>query len=141
MPDYLFVYGTLLSQLEHRMHELLVDQADFIGPARVTGKLYDLGAYPGLVNTPESDSRVWGELYRLRDPHPTLARLDVYEGCPLSNTRAAEYARRHVIARRPGGARLRCWVYVFRGPVRGQTLIRSGDYLRYLGLGSSSRCP
>jgi gamma-glutamylcyclotransferase (GGCT)/AIG2-like uncharacterized protein YtfP len=133
MSEYLFVYGTLLSRFRHPLHRLLGEQAEYLGRGRMTGRLYDLGEYPGLVITPQTESRVWGELYRLRDPRPTLASLDLYEACPPSNTRSGEYRRRQVIARLLPGGSLRSWVYVYQGPVRGRPLIRSGDYLRYLG--------
>jgi gamma-glutamylcyclotransferase (GGCT)/AIG2-like uncharacterized protein YtfP len=132
MSEYLFVYGTLLSHFQHPMHQLLAAGADCLGPARITGKLYDLGEYPGLVIRPDTESRVLGEVYRLRDPRPVLARLDQYEACPSDQTRTAEYRRRHVIARLTRGGHLRCWAYVYRGPRRDRHLIRSGDYLGYL---------
>lgn len=132
MSEYLFVYGTLLGRFGHPLHRLLEEQAEYLGRARMSGRLYDLGEYPGLVIPPKTENRVWGELYRLRAPRVTLALLDLYEACPPSNTRYGEYRRRRAIARLMPGGSLRTWVYVFQGPVRGRTLIRSGDYLRYL---------
>jgi len=136
MSEYLFVYGTLLSRYGHPLHRLLAEQADYIGRARMTGRLYDLGEYPGMVITLNTGARVWGELYRLRDPCSILASLDLYEACPASNTRSGEYRRRHAIARLTRGGSLRSWVYDYQGPIRGRILIRSGDYLRYLGQAS-----
>ncbi len=133
MPEYLFVYGSLLEKIGHPQHRVLTEQAEYLGRARITGRLYDLGEYPGLVISPETETRVWGELYRLRAPRFTLALLDHYEACPPSNNRYGEYRRRQAIVRLMPGGRLRTWVYVYQGPVRGLTPIHSGDYLRYLG--------
>lgn len=132
MPEYLFVYGSLLSPLGHPAHGILDQQAEFLGSARITGRLYDLGAYPGLVIMPGQGGRVWGEVYRLNQPRAVLPRLDAYEEGSAALRRSGEYRRKRVIARFVrGGGRVRVWVYVYQRPVRGRIRIQGGDYLRY----------
>lgn len=133
MSEFLFIYGSLLNDLQHPLHRLLDEQALYLGRARVTGSLYDLGEYPGLIISPEASTRVWGEVYRFRNPHPLLDELDVYEAYRPGKMRSGEYRRRRVVARlMRGGGRVRAWVYVYQGPIHGRTPIRGGDYLRYL---------
>lgn len=133
MPEFLFVYGTLLNKLDHPLHRILEQHAVFAGRARVTGSLYDLGEYPGLVIHPQNKIRVWGEVYRFGHPHPLLAELDAYEECGPAKMRSGEYRRRRIVARlMPGGGRVEAWTYVYQGSLRGATPIRSGDYLRCL---------
>ncbi len=73
----LFVYATLKRGC--RNHHHLAGQ-HFIGEAR-TGpgyRLYDLGAYPGLVLDPSDTDGVTGELWAVEPA--ALARLDEFEG-------------------------------------------------------------
>jgi len=69
--DLLFVYGTLMQGLP--LHHLIAGRCEFVGEGTVTGRLLDLGRYPGAV--PERPGNVRGEVYRLLDPH-LLASLD-----------------------------------------------------------------
>ena len=74
-----FVYGTL--KKGYRNHRLLANQM-FIGHATTINKykLYDLGAFPGMVEVKNGD-KVRGELWMV-DSH-TMRALDYLEGVPL----------------------------------------------------------
>jgi gamma-glutamylcyclotransferase (GGCT)/AIG2-like uncharacterized protein YtfP len=97
----LFVYGTLRRGYRNRYARLLAERSDFLGPARVQGRLYQLHSYPGL-RLHHGAPWIAGELFRLRDARPLLSVLDRYEG--------SEYRRvRTVAAMR--SRRVRCWVY------------------------------
>ncbi len=51
--EYLFVYGTLQSSLRWGLgsaeRKRLARESTLVGPASTSGRLYDLGAFPGLV--------------------------------------------------------------------------------------------
>src|SRR5207244_1117859 len=64
-PTQLFVYGTLRRDPAHEMFHLLARTAHFVGEARVAGRLYDLGAYPGMTLSPNG-KYVKGEIYEVR---------------------------------------------------------------------------
>lgn len=124
-----FVYGTLRCALGHPMARLL-DRAEFIAEASVPGRLYDLGAYPALVRGRSARERVYGEVYRLRQPKLMLQRLDAYEGCRQRGPTVDEYRRQAMRVQLQDGRSLTAWVYVYnRAPPSGGRL-RSGDYLR-----------
>ena len=96
--------------------------AIFLGDASVSGSLYDLGTYPGLL-TSESSSLVKGEVYQLDDD--TLSKLDEFEA-------SSNYWRKQVEVLLANGKTL-CWVYE---PVpelcANRTLIHSGDWVEYM---------
>lgn len=104
------------------MHGLIQGRVRLLGPARWSGRLYDLGAYPGATDPVTTSDRVVGELYRV-DPAAADALLDAldrYEGPSFERVvREVEGPA--------GGAR--AFVYLYRGSVRGGRWIRSGDYL------------
>jgi gamma-glutamylcyclotransferase (GGCT)/AIG2-like uncharacterized protein YtfP len=119
-PGHLFVYGTLRRGAP--MHGLLERDVAWVGAARIRGRLYDLGPFPGLTDGGRNDF-VQGELYRIaaRDPAQLLDALDRYEGRAFSRVvREVEPAE---------GAALEAFVYLFAGSLRGRRRIASGDYL------------
>jgi gamma-glutamylcyclotransferase (GGCT)/AIG2-like uncharacterized protein YtfP len=113
------VYGTL--RRGGAMHALLEPGTERVGPARMRGRLYDLGAFPGLAEGRPGDW-VQGELYRLTgDCAALLASLDRYEG----------RAFRRVVRDAHGtdGACVPAFAYLYAGSLRGRRRIASGDYL------------
>jgi gamma-glutamylcyclotransferase (GGCT)/AIG2-like uncharacterized protein YtfP len=128
MSDRLFVYGTLRAHGRRGMHPLLADGARLLGSGRVRGRLFDLGAFPGLVPAQDPGSWVRGEAYVLLDPERTLARLDEYEGCGRSDPEPHAFARVERDVFLDSGERTAAWVYVYRGsPANGREIV-SGDY-------------
>jgi gamma-glutamylcyclotransferase (GGCT)/AIG2-like uncharacterized protein YtfP len=119
-PAHLFVYGTLRRGAP--MHALLERDVAWVAEARIRGRLYDLGAFPGFADG-SRDDLVQGELYRITAPDPErlLDALDRYEG------RSFERVVREVEPLQ--GAPVRAWVYLFAGSLRGRKRIESGDYL------------
>src|SRR4029450_5125970 len=114
----IFVYGTL--RRGAAMHALLAPGAEWVGRARMRGRLYDLGAFPGF-GAGRAGEWVQGELYRLTgDPAPLLDSLDRYEG--------TAFRREMREAVRDGGVRVPAYVYAFTGSVRGRRGIAAGDY-------------
>jgi gamma-glutamylcyclotransferase (GGCT)/AIG2-like uncharacterized protein YtfP len=117
-----FVYGTLRRGGEGAMSDRF-PASKFIAGATVSGSLYDLGAYPGLL-LDESNSPVVGEVYEVGDE--TLSRLDEFEA-------SSNYVRKQVEislgARRETG-----WTYEPDPEFYTlSALIASGDWIEYVG--------
>ncbi len=115
-----FVYGTLRRGGVGAM-SLRFPDSKFIAEAQVTGSLYDLGAYPGLILN-EANSSVIGEVYEVDDE--LLKRLDDFEA-------SSHYCRKQVKLSL-GADRKVCWIYEPDPefyPLR--TLITSGDWIEY----------
>jgi gamma-glutamylcyclotransferase (GGCT)/AIG2-like uncharacterized protein YtfP len=115
-----FVYGTLRRGSARAM-SIRFPNSQFIDDAQVTGSLYDLGAYPGLLLN-ESSSLVIGEVYEVDDE--ILNQLDDIEA-------SSHYWRKQV--KISLGTRSRkCWIYAPNPEAFSRhTLITSGDWIEY----------
>ena len=115
-----FVYGSLKRGNASEMSVRFPD-ATYLAEGRVHGRLYDLGAYPGLL-LDGSASMVTGEVYEVNDD--TLHRLDEFE-------LTSDYSRKQVEVQF-GSEHTKCWIYV---PERDAEffsdykLIESGDWI------------
>ena len=74
----LFVYGTLRPFVDIPMAQWLRRAARYVGPATTRGRLYDLGAYPGMRAARGRGELVAGDLYRVSTPEVWRV-LDRYE--------------------------------------------------------------
>jgi gamma-glutamylcyclotransferase (GGCT)/AIG2-like uncharacterized protein YtfP len=86
-----------------------------MGTARVPGRLYDLGRYPGAR---PANGSVVGEVFQIDES--LLAALDEYEG--------SEFERAIMSANLDDGHTIECWIYWYVGSASGR-LIASGDWL------------
>ena len=121
MSHYLFVYGTLRSRFRNPAARALRARAALVGVGSVSGRLYRLTRYPGLLPAHSPQDIVTGEVYRLRANPAFWKRMDVYEG--------TEYQRVSQSVLLEDGRTLTAWVYRYRHSVCGRRRIRSGDFL------------
>jgi gamma-glutamylcyclotransferase (GGCT)/AIG2-like uncharacterized protein YtfP len=126
----LFVYGTLRSGAATERSRWLAGNAESIGSGRVSGTLFQLDGYPGMVPIAGANEWVIGELYRLTDPTLFWSALDDYEGCGSANPPPHEFERRFLPVEMDDGRRLDAWVYVYCGDVSKRPRIQSGDYVQ-----------
>lgn len=79
LVDGVFVYGTLMRG-ECRHQSLQGDaEVHCTGPARTSGRLLDLGDFPGLIPAVQQGEQVLGEYYQVADVGRTLGILDEIE--------------------------------------------------------------
>jgi len=115
-----FVYGTLRRGGAGAM-SIRFPSSKFMGDANVSGSLYDLGTYPGVLLN-ESNSLVIGEVYEVDDE--ILNELDEYE--------ALSHYRRKQVEISLGTHRRICWIYEPNPEFYShRTLITSGDWIEY----------
>jgi gamma-glutamylcyclotransferase (GGCT)/AIG2-like uncharacterized protein YtfP len=129
---HLFVYGTLMpadaGALGRVQRERLARESRGLGPAVMAGaQLFNLGRYPGLVETGDNGHIVHGEALELLNPSRTLHWLDAYEGIGPGDG-ASEYARLERTVRLVCGTELTAWVYVFLQNVTHRRPIPSGRW-------------
>jgi len=135
MSEFIFVYGTLLSKL--RLNPFL-EGATMLGAGLVRAHLYNLGDYPGMIDSPAGDlSKVTGEVYAVS--LPLLLQLDELEEVVPDNDAASLYLRRRIALVQPAaGLPDEVWCYLFNRSVKGFTRITSGDYKAYLSAKAAS---
>jgi gamma-glutamylcyclotransferase (GGCT)/AIG2-like uncharacterized protein YtfP len=133
--DYIFVYGTLRqgerADLRKQSHNFDVV---FVGNGVINGRLYHLGAFPGLKTLPskvtvdgfdENLPCICGEVFRIKDV-AIVALLDAYEGYDADNPSQGLYNRQQFET--SDGRTV--WAYVYNGPVITDQLIDSGDWCK-----------
>lgn len=133
---YLFVYGTLRRGAP--MHGLLSEGLRYVGRAQASGQLYDMGAYPALVEA-SPPSKVRGEIFEfVGEPSGVLEVLDRYEG---------EFFERVVrgveLDPEPGHAprQVMACMYRFNGDLGQGRQIEDGDYVAFLARNEPRRSP
>lgn len=126
MTSLLFVYGTLRPNFDGAMAQRLRADARHIGPGVVTGRLYRIADYPGLVPGPEG--QVIGDLFALHDPATTLAWLDDYEECAAHHPEPHEYRREQRMVGTADGP-VMAWAYIYARDITGLPPITGGDFL------------
>jgi gamma-glutamylcyclotransferase (GGCT)/AIG2-like uncharacterized protein YtfP len=127
-----FVYGTLRSGSVGAM-SIRFPNSEFVANAKVSGSLYDLGAYPGLLLN-ESSSLVTGEVYEVDDE--TLHKLDEFES-------TSNYVRKQVEISLDAHRRT-CWTYEPDPEFYSLSkIITSGDWIEYARTKaeSAASCP
>jgi gamma-glutamylcyclotransferase (GGCT)/AIG2-like uncharacterized protein YtfP len=131
--NYLFIYGTLRKEIapSEFIHNLLDRYADFVDDGYVQGKLYDIGSYPGLIPSDNSEDKVAGEVFKLADSEEVLNTFDEYEGCSPRFPEPWEYVRKKVKVILKKGGIVNAWVYQYNLDISDKTLITSGDYLEF----------
>ena len=115
-----FVYGTLRSGNAGSM-SFRFPNSRFVAEAKVSGSLYDLGDFPGLL-LDESNSLVLGEVYEVDDE--ILHLLDEFEASSNYLRKQAEVSF--------GTHKAKSWIYEpdpkFYSLLK---LIPSGDWIEY----------
>lgn len=125
----LAVYGTL--RRGFRNHHLVLGRADWVGPARLSGRMLHIGgprrpySYPGYLPAPSG--AVVAELLHVTDPTlwPELHDLETYHP---DDPAASEYLLAPAFATRPDGRSLPCVTYVYNAHDGSWPLVPDGDW-------------
>jgi gamma-glutamylcyclotransferase (GGCT)/AIG2-like uncharacterized protein YtfP len=123
--EYIFVYGTLLKQFNNEVLKPIQAYLHVAGSGSIKAELYNLGEYPGLVESASASQIVKGEVYNIQEPGKVFEVLDEYEG--------DEYKRKRKLVRLNDSKTIRCWVYVYRQKLSPEhKRIMNGDYLAFI---------
>ncbi|MGC4037977.1 MAG: gamma-glutamylcyclotransferase family protein [Chitinophagaceae bacterium] len=129
---HLFVYGSLMSGFKSPAYEYMSRYFNLVSPAKIKGKLYDLGDYPAAIPVNEN-VYIKGELYIIKNEPEfsyAIGQLDDYEGVNPEPGEPHLYYREltEVVYDNSTTA---AWVYWYNGDVSGKPVVESGDILQY----------
>lgn len=119
-----FVYGTLRRGGSNHFR---MANAEFIGSAKIAGKIHRIDWYPALVCGGESS--VKGELYHVCGAH--LQALDIFEGITPDSDAPREYRRVKVSTTLDTGEDADAWVWEWIGGLDGAEPLDGDDWLAY----------
>ena len=124
---HLFVYGTLRKRF--RSHELLRRlRAQFLAKGHVRGRLYDLGDYPGAVESASDADRILGEVYRLPNAVQAFKVLDRFEGFDPAKPAFNLFERKETTVALDGGGEMQAWIYWLGSRHGSRRRLPSRDY-------------
>lgn len=129
----LFVYGSLRSGFRSPAYEYISRFFQFIGEAKVKGKLFDMGSYPAGVPSNENEF-ITGELYHSRSENEfnwAIGQLDDYEAVSVELDEVQLY-RREIAEVYINNQVTKAWIYWYNGDISGKPVISSGDLMEYL---------
>jgi gamma-glutamylcyclotransferase (GGCT)/AIG2-like uncharacterized protein YtfP len=131
MPEYLFVYGTLLPGRAPRHLLGVVQELRSVGPASVPGLLYDLGEYPGAVVDQKCESSIMGHVFELPAHESLLTTLDRYEGFDPADRAGSLFVRERYEVVTSDGQSPSCWIYIYNRDPDNTQVVPHGDYARH----------
>ncbi|MDQ3110712.1 MAG: gamma-glutamylcyclotransferase [Bacteroidota bacterium] len=134
-PEYIFVYGSLRRDAKHDVLSKVKTHLQYVGSGNFSGMLFDLGEYPGAIESHDDDStQVKGEVYVVEDHRNDVFRtLDKYEGFNRESISKSLFVRKRTAIRLKNGKTILGWIYLYNKPKRIQRAkqISSGDYIRF----------
>lgn len=111
LVDGVFVYGTLLrGECRHASFQAGAEVLCAL-PAQTSGRLLDLGSFPGLIPAVEPGEYVAGEYYRVGDIGRTLGILDKIEEFRGYGIEGSLYTRVLAQVDAGSGSRKVAWTY------------------------------
>jgi gamma-glutamylcyclotransferase (GGCT)/AIG2-like uncharacterized protein YtfP len=132
-----FFYGTLRTGHGPPPIAHVLRTARTLGPGRVRGRLYDLGAYPGGIPDEQAPTTIPGSVFELPDDPELLRDLDAYEEFDPQRTDASLFLRTEGEVELEDGRRISCWMYVYNRVPEGREPM-TGDQ-GWTGHGSPAR--
>jgi gamma-glutamylcyclotransferase (GGCT)/AIG2-like uncharacterized protein YtfP len=128
--EFLFVYGTLRRGERADINKnRLIHSVSFIGIDQINGKMYHIGAFPGItidLSLKDFDTSapiVIGEIYYIGD-QSVVSVLDCYESYDHEHPDKGLY-NRHQVFTKNGKI---VWVYTYNPHVIDDQLIETGDW-------------
>ena len=130
---YIFVYGTLRAKGFFPITDFLENRVLFIGKANIIAHMYLVDYYPGIIQNINTQSRVYGEVYKLLNVPEDINTIDEYEGVSSPPTKNDLFKRITVEATFPDGKTKSCMAYAYNRKINpSMREISSGDYIQEL---------
>ena len=125
--EFLFVYGTLQDP-QNQVAQFLQSNAEFYADGYFHGRLFDLGDYPGAVESDKSEDKVYGSVFALKNAELIFRILDEYEETGDQFAEPNEFVRTKTEIVVGKNEKLLCWIYLYNYPVDSGNQIESGIF-------------
>lgn len=126
--DRLFVYGTLMKGFRNPVARHLHSTQHFLGEAYFPGLIFKVSFYPGAVYLPESETKVFGHLFKItQNKKQLLQKLDEYEGIGTQLEQPDEF-RRDVVPVFFNGETIHAYTYLFNTSYNQYPVLTSGRF-------------
>ena len=119
-----FIYGSLRRGGSNHFR---MAGAEFIASGTITGRMYRIDWYPGLV-LDEAGDEIHGEVYSVGPE--LLSALDVFEGFSAGEIQGSEYRRVQTTVVQQDSSTLTAWVWEWLGLVEESQRVSDGDWLK-----------
>ena len=128
MSQYLFAYGTLRLNQDHKLSKEFESKSELIGLGYMShARLYKIDWQPALIKSDNKADIVIGDIYKIKDAQ-IITSLDEYEGVGVGQP-PYEYDR-HEVEVISDGKTYPCWVYWYNFKLpENADWIESGDFL------------
>ncbi len=123
-PQQVFVYGTLRRGGSNHFR---MAGAEFVAAGTITGRMYRIDWYPGLV-LDEAGDEIHGEVFSVRPDQ--LSALDVFEGLSAGEIEGSEYRRVQTTVVQRDSQTLTAWVWEWLGLTDESQRLADGDWLK-----------
>lgn len=123
-PDIVFVYGTLRRGGSNHFR---MAGAEFIAAGTISGRMYRIDWYPGLVLDSAGDE-ISGEVYAVGPEQ--LAALDAFEGLSAGEIQGSEYRRVLTTVVQQDSQTRTAWVWEWLGATEESQRVADGDWLK-----------
>lgn len=127
--EFLFVYGTLRDP-QNQVAQFLNSNAEFYNDGYFHGKLFDLGDYPGAVESNAPEDKVFGSIFQVRNPDAVFVALDEYEETGDKFSSPNEFIRTKIEVFGSNREMILSFVYLYNWPVEHFKRIVSEKYIR-----------
>jgi gamma-glutamylcyclotransferase (GGCT)/AIG2-like uncharacterized protein YtfP len=127
--DYLFVYGTLLKDLDNEMSNFLASHSVFTGKGYFYGELYKVSWYPGAILSNDVSDKVYGMIFKVKNSEVVFKVLDEYEGLGDHQSKPYLFKRELITVFIETNIKIKSWVYLYDRPIKNLKKIISGDFI------------
>lgn len=127
---HLFVYGTLLKDIDNAMSRFLASHSVFVSKGYFNGKLFLIDWFPGAILTDDNSDRVYGSIFKINNPDLVFNVLDDYEGLGENDPKPHLFKKEVITVTLKNNTKMKSWVYLYNHSTANLKRISSGDFMK-----------
>ena len=127
---HLFVYGTLLKDLDNEMSKFLASHSVYTGQGYFCGKLYKVSWFPDAVLSHDVLDKVYGTVFKIKNPEVVFNALDEYEGLGEHHPKPHLFKKELITVFLENNIKIKSLVYLYDRPTKHLKRIISGDFFK-----------